>query len=361
MKNVFLFLILIFCITSGYSQGYPVNQNLGAPTTLVTSRGGFKADSSFILPAYSDTAKANANPYVKNYAGSLIKVGDALYVRSTNLSKWILVGSSSGGTFQNNIVMNATSLNRLGYWVNGETIPVAGKTLDEAFEIITKKAVPPTYTAPRAFISSAPTSGNYEIGSSFSVTLSSTFTQNDGGALTSTTYFKGAIALGSNTDAISNLTTPISYTVQKGYAQGPCKNNNLGIEDCTGRINAGTATSDPITFNPLPKRYWGVSSTFPPSSATIIAATGGNSEFATTKSKTNFIVTVTGTNLYVYYAYPSSLGDLTSIFVSGLESFNAFTKTVINVTNASGYSQNYNVYTSQNFFNNTTVTFNSVN
>jgi hypothetical protein len=98
MKNVFLFLVLFFCVSIGYSQQYPVNQTLGAPTTLVTSRGGFKADSSFILPAYSDTNKANANPYVKNYAGSLIKVGNTIYMRSSNLSQWILVGSGGGST-----------------------------------------------------------------------------------------------------------------------------------------------------------------------------------------------------------------------------------------------------------------------
>ena len=74
MKNIFLFLVLFLFVKIGYSQQYPINQTLGSPTTLVTSRGGFKADSSFILPSYSDTTKANANPYVKNYAGSLIKV-----------------------------------------------------------------------------------------------------------------------------------------------------------------------------------------------------------------------------------------------------------------------------------------------
>jgi len=99
MKNIFLFLVLFFFVTIGYAQQYPINQTLGSPTTLVTSRGGFKADSSFILPAYSDTNKANANPYVKNYAGSLIKVGNDIYLRSTDLSKWILVGA--GGTTPN--------------------------------------------------------------------------------------------------------------------------------------------------------------------------------------------------------------------------------------------------------------------
>ena len=122
MKNLFLFLFLFFCVLNGYSQQYPINQTIGATTTLVTSRGGFKADSSFILPAYSDTNKANANPYVKNYAGSLIKVGNTLYVRSTDLSKWILVGSGSGATptLQQVTTAGATTTN---------TISVAGLNL----------------------------------------------------------------------------------------------------------------------------------------------------------------------------------------------------------------------------------------
>jgi hypothetical protein len=78
MKNIFLFLALFLFVKIGYSQQYPINQTLGSPTTLVTSRGGFKADSSFILPSYSDTTKANANPYVKKYAGSLIKGGNTI-------------------------------------------------------------------------------------------------------------------------------------------------------------------------------------------------------------------------------------------------------------------------------------------
>ena len=276
----------------------------------------------------------------------------------------IKVGTGSGGTltFQNNIIMNATSSNRLGYWVNGDTIPVAGLGLDAAFQVITQKAVPPTYVAPTASISSSPSSGTYEIGTNLgTITFSSTFTQNDAGSLTATTYYKGATPLGGNTDVVSSLTSSLSYRVLKTYNQGACKNNNLGVLDCTGRINAGSVYSSYITFSPLPKKYWGVSATFPPSSATIIAATGGGSEFATSKDKGSFTITVTGTNLYVYYAYPSSFGALTSITISGLESIGAFTQSTVSVTNAAGYAQSYYVYTSNNQFNNTTISFNSVN
>jgi hypothetical protein len=271
------------------------------------------------------------------------------------------IGSGGGGSavFLQNIIMNGTSSNRLGNYVNGDTIPVAGLGLDSAFKIITQRAIPPTYVAPTATISSSPSAGTYEIGTSTAVTLSSTFTQNDAGALSSTTYYKNGVVT-SNPSSIT-LTSQTDFRVQKTYAQGACKNNNLGVQDCTGRIAAGSVYSSYIYFTPLPKRYWGYTSSATPNSSQIITVSGGGSELTSSKDKVGFSVVVSGTNQYVYYAYPASFGALTSIVISGLESIGAFNQTTVNVTNAQGYSQNYYVYTSQNQFNNTTVTFTSVN
>ena len=95
MKKIFLLATLILSFVIGKSQTtYPINQYIGAPSTLVTAKGGFKADSSLILPVFSDTAKANISTFIKNYAGTLIRVGDSIYVRSNNVSKWILLGAS---------------------------------------------------------------------------------------------------------------------------------------------------------------------------------------------------------------------------------------------------------------------------
>ena len=96
MKKIVLSFIWVFGFLTGYSQQYPVNQFLGSPTTLVTSRGALKADSALILPAFTDTAKANISPFIKNYAGTLIRVGDSLYVRSNDVSQWLLLGSGGG-------------------------------------------------------------------------------------------------------------------------------------------------------------------------------------------------------------------------------------------------------------------------
>lgn len=383
MKYILIFLLALLC-SVGYAQ-FPVNQYMGSQTTLVTSRGGLKADSSLILPQFPDTIAANRSPYIKFYPGNMIRVFNDIYVRNTTATKWMLINPLDSisnnaidsitkindtvyarkygvfvpqypdpdAKFQNNIVMNADANNRLGYWVNGDTIPVAGLGLDSAFKVITQKAVPPTYLPPLVSISSVPTSGSYEIGTNLgTITFSRVFTQRDGGIETSITYKKNGINLSGNTDTVSSLTSASSYTVTSTYDTGACKLNNLGVIDCTGRIVAGSVTSSSITFTPLPRFYWGyVNSYGAPSNSEILATTGGSSLLTTTKSRT-YNVTVAGSNRYIYLAYPTNLGTLSSILMSGFETIDAFTPPfTVNVTNAQGYTQSYYVYMNENPFN----------
>jgi hypothetical protein len=296
----------------------------------------------------------------------LLLVFISLFSQAQN--KYLIKVSGSGGTstFQNNIIMNATTSNRLGYWVNGDTIPVAGLGLDAAFQVITQKAVPPTYVPPTATISSSPSSGTYEIGTNLgTITFSSTFTQNNGGALkpppNGTIYYKGAVALASNTDIVSSLTSSLSYRVKKSYDTGACIANNLGVIDCTGRIVAGSVYSSYITFSPLSKRYWGYTSNASANNSDLIASLGGGQEFATSKDKYDFSVVVSGTNKHIFYAYPASFDTLTTIYIGGIESIRTFDRKIMSFTNAQGYPLNYYVYTSQNEFNNVTAQFTSVN
>ena len=58
-------------------------------------------------------------------------------------------------------------------------------------------------------------------------------------------------------------------------------------------------------------------------------------------------------NEYIFYAYPSALGNLTSIKIGGFESIDAFNRTSVSLINAQGYSMPYYVYVSQNYFNGT--------
>jgi hypothetical protein len=282
--------------------------------------------------------------YNANYGGSFDArtLVDKNYVDSVQN----FISTSVKDTFTSNITV--TSLNGLGKYATNAVIPSIGKTASQVLMDALTQVIAPAYTAPTASVNSVPGGGIVEIGSNISVTLGSTYTQNDGGASTGTLYYMGASPLGSNTSSVSNVTSPVTYKVVISYAQGNCKLNNQGVTDCSGRITAGAATSGTITFTPMAQRYWG-RSTGVPSSATIIAASssGGGSELVNSRTKTGFSVTASGSN-NIYFAYPSALGDLTAITIGGFDSYPAFTKNIVSFTNASGYTQNYNVYVSNN-------------
>jgi hypothetical protein len=85
------------------------------------------------------------------------------------------------------------------------------------------------------------------------------------------------------------------------------------------------------------KRWWGTDPTVTPVDATIFAL--ANNEFSSSRNK-SFVIN--GGGQYIYYAYPSTFGAAT-FTVNGLLN-TAWTLFVISHTNASGFTENYNVY-----------------
>jgi len=255
--------------------------------------------------------------------------------------------------FTNNVTINLSGSKSLGKYPNGATIPAAGKTLDEFLLDLVTESIHPTYTAPTVSIGSDK-SASYEIGTNIgTVTLSSSFSQNNGGAATSTTYFKnsgsGSVSLGAgvNTNNHGVLSTSISYSVTVTYGAGTVVlNDNLGNPDATGQIAAGS-TSSSLTISSYANKYFGTSTSNSVDDATLKA---GTNEVASGKAKSNFTIPISSGTKYIFYAYPASLGALSSISVEGFGSLDAFTLTTRNVTNASGYTQSYNIYLSNNNF-----------
>lgn len=90
MKFVLSILIVICSFAGAYAQ-FGVTQTLGAPNTLVKSKGGLGADSGFIIPNFADTINAQK---IKVYAGALIKVNNTLYLRDSVAQKWIPLSST---------------------------------------------------------------------------------------------------------------------------------------------------------------------------------------------------------------------------------------------------------------------------
>jgi hypothetical protein len=84
-----LLTILALLITVNCFGQFPVNQFQGSPSTLVKSRGGYGADSSYVYTSsYQDTAYANLG-FLDNIAGATIRVGSYIYVRNASATKWV--------------------------------------------------------------------------------------------------------------------------------------------------------------------------------------------------------------------------------------------------------------------------------
>lgn len=252
----------------------------------------------------------------------------------------------------------------LGKYANGTTIPAKGKTLDEFLLDLVSKSVAPSFSAPTVSISASPGATAYEIGYDPGlITLSSTFNKNDGGNATATMFYKNGSSLGAgiNTNAPGAITSSVGYSVIVNYAAGTAtKNDNLGTP-FPNTITAGS-TSASLNFSTYSKRYWGGIST-PFNSTTIYDITTlsstPNSDNAGSSKSISTNINITGTQ-YAYFAYPATNADLTSIMYNNFESINTFTKTIIQIKNAQGYTQNYKVYTSNDSFSATlsSISFN---
>jgi hypothetical protein len=271
-------------------------------------------------------------------------------IDTLSLSNRISALHLSPTVFTSDVTVNLAAGKSVGKYGNGSTIPSKGKTLDEFLRDIATEVIAPIYSAPSASVSANPSSGTYEIGAPLSITLSSSFTQNDGGAKNVTTYLKNGLAMASNSNVIPSLTSTISFQVRISYLDGLCKKNNINQQDCTGQILAGSTTSSAITFTPSARRYWGYHSNSNPSDAEILSIQGGGSEFSSSKQKSSFNISVSGSSTYIFFAYPASLGSLNSITVGGFESLGAFTLVTRSVVNSMGYAQSFNIYISTNSF-----------
>ena len=250
----------------------------------------------------------------------------------------------------------------LGKYANGTTIPSKGKTLDEFLLDLVSKSVAPSFSAPSVSIGASPGEGAYEIGYDPGVvTLNSTYNKNDGGNATSTLFYKSGTVLSANTNSPGPITTSVSYSVTVNYAAGTStKPDNLG----TSYPNTITAssTSAALSFSSYSKRYWGGVS-LPFNTTTIYDITAlspsPNADNSGGSKGITATIAISGTQ-YAYYAYPATNADLTSIMYNNFESINTFTKTIVKIKNAQGYTQNYKVYTSNDPISATltSVTFN---
>lgn len=167
-----------------------------------------------------------------------------------------------------------------------------------------------------------------------------------------------------------SATAPLASIVVAGVSQSiptgtPTPgNSNFGSQNVSVTRNTNTTYSNVVTatdsksttattsFTFLPKRYFGWVSSTSPSDADIIAA-GGELSTAIAKSWTQ---AAPSGSQYLMYAFPASEGSLTHFDINSFPSISAMQMTTRNVTNASGYTQQYRIYVSINAFNVTGTT-----
>lgn len=132
---------------------------------------------------------------------------------------------------------------------NGDVIAL-GTTVTKALKGLLQKVIHPTYKAPTLNLGVTPTLIEYNV--SNTITLSPTFTKNNGGSVTSYTIYKngtelhtGGSTLEGYTDTITpNSTNTITYKYTVNYGDGEILKNNTGEDDETGRIMASSVSKE---------------------------------------------------------------------------------------------------------------------
>lgn len=246
----------------------------------------------------------------------------------------------------------------LGALQNGDSIP-AGTSMDDLLNLITQKAVHPTYTAPTVSIAksgSGIASGSYEAGTSITPILAATFNKNDAGDLTKLAILKGTEEVGSGAtspytytgDAFVLGDETITYKAQATYADGPVKNNNLNQPDATGQIKAGTKDSSNFTFTGQRNAFWGYGA------GTIESPTSdqirglANKRLNVAANNVISVAVATGSQ-HIIFALPAprTLKQVSYDDLGDKGMLTAFTSSTVQVADARGGSnglKDYNVY-----------------
>ena len=253
--------------------------------------------------------------------------------------------------------LNGTSLGALN---NGDKIP-ASIDMDGLLNLITQKAIAPTYTQPTVTLAksgSGTAAGSYEAGTSITPILTATFNKNDAGDLTEIKVMKGSEQVGTNATSPYTYTgsafvlgdETVTYTAQATYSDGPVKNNNLGQPDATGQVKAGTKTSSGVSFVGQRNLFYGTGVGELPSLTSDAVRGLANKKLNPTQGYV-FNINIAVGQQYVIFAYPATLRDVNQVMYvetndTGVAS--NFTKTLVDVADARGGengTKSYKVYT----------------
>ena len=257
--------------------------------------------------------------------------------------------------FSKEYSLNGTDLGALK---NGDSIP-EGTSIDELLNLITQKAIAPTYTKPTVSLAKSgagTAAGSYEAGTSVTPVLTATFNKNDAGDLTKLSILKGGSDVGSDTSSPYTYTgeaivlgdETVTFTAKAEYSDGPVKNNNLDQPDATGQIKAGSVNSSALSFVGQRNAFWGygAGTIESPSSDQIRGL--ANKRLNVSANNVISVAIATGSQ-HIIFALPAprTLKQVSYDDLGDKGMLSAFAKTTVQVADARGGSngmKDYNVY-----------------
>ena len=151
-----------------------------------------------------------------------------------------------------------------------------------------------------------------------------------------------SIVVGGTTQSFSQPAAP--GTVNGTQNVAVVRNTNIAYNNVVTTADNQTATST-ASVAWWAKRYWGFVGSENPDDAAIIALA---QEFAKIRTKSSTTVSNSSSRRFAW-VIPLALDPsaVTQIWVGGLDTTAAFTRTVRDLTNASGYLQQYAIYVQQ--------------
>lgn len=349
-----LLIVLTALVAVFVCKAQPVRET--SPTSIVALMQRVMAGRNLYLPVVA--AAPTQRPSL-SAGGGVDSVGAEVYCTADS-SVYIFKG---GDRWEKQASKSYLLLN---YYTKAQVDSIAShidltpyvKYSDSTVKYVTPTQADNTYVRIQTLPPTAGLSGgnNYELHSAgtFSATLSWSAGRQSATLTSAATANITSVSINSVSQSFSNPSPGSAAT--GNYGVTITWNSNITYTVTVTTADGKTATAS-TSFAFYPKNYYGYSSSSSPSSSDILATLGGSSYLSSSKATTPTVTLPANTTYYyVWYAYPSNMGDLTSIRdQAGNQVIGAFTKTVLSITNASGYTQNYNVYTSNNNYSNTSI------
>ena len=253
--------------------------------------------------------------------------------------------------FTGNLTVTLSNGKTFGKYQNGQVIPASGKTTSEVIRLAIIEEINPT---PSLVV----TPTELLLGTTnISNVLSRSYNINNPGASVASTTLEWKRGNDSSWTVLDTSTSQTSFTHTFTNTVGNSNSINYQYRVVDSQNTTGIATAD-VSF--LYGNYFGYSLSTSISNITQIEGLG-NLILSNSKLRTVNNVTA-GVNLYTYYAYVSSAGDLNSIIQDGAAPIlGAFTKqSDIGGTNTFGANVTYHIYRSNapQAFTNNNLTFN---